>query len=149
MMKKSDIIIKHSIPLYTVATEKWKNGAERELSDAIAMITEQLANLEYEAYDIINEIRNQSATVVSPLLMQKQIDVIQQQINVRKAELEDQQYSLLEQQSLIQEIELEDILEQGQLEGLCHLEVGDNLMEKLERSIVVRDGRIESIKNLE
>nr|AUG32790.1 hypothetical protein PLO_818 [Paulinella longichromatophora] len=148
MLEKSSLVVKRSISIYTIATEEWKNSAEREISDAITAMNEQLTNLEYEAYGIINEIRIQSITVNNPLLLQNQIDTIQQQVNARRAELEDQQHILLEQQRLIQNLESEDLVEQGQLEGFCQLEVGDNLIEKLESSILIRDGVIEAMKKL-
>ena len=40
---------------------------------------------------------------------------------------------------------MEQIVDQGQLESFCDVKVGDNLVEKMQVSILVRDGVIESI----
>nr|YP_002049346.1 hypothetical protein PCC_0721 [Paulinella chromatophora]ACB43136.1 hypothetical protein PCC_0721 [Paulinella chromatophora] len=148
MVKNVTIAIKRSTPIHTVVTPQWKEGAEREISDAIAITNSQLADLEYEINEIMSEIHRQSLNILNSTLVQEQINSIQQQISLRRAELEEQKYNLLEQQRLIQSLELEDILEQGHLEGFCQLSIGDNLIEKLEVAILVRDGKIEAIENL-
>jgi gamma-glutamyl-gamma-aminobutyrate hydrolase PuuD len=53
---------------------------------------------------------------------------------------------MLEQQRQVRELEMEQIVEQGQLESFCQVQVGDNLVEKLQVAIVVRDGVIEAIE---
>ena len=40
---------------------------------------------------------------------------------------------------------MEQIVEQGQMESFCDIKVGDNLVEKMQVSVLVRDGVIESI----
>ena len=60
-------------------------------------------------------------------------------------ELEDQKRNLLQQQSQIRELEMEEIVEQGQIDSLCDIQAGDNLVEKMQVSILVRDGVVESI----
>ncbi|WP_235300133.1 YlqD family protein, partial [Synechococcus sp. GFB01] len=42
--------------------------------------------------------------------------------------------------------EMEQIVEQGQLESFCDVQVGDNLVEKLQAAVLVRDGVIEAIE---
>ena len=40
---------------------------------------------------------------------------------------------------------MEEIVEQGQIESFCDISVGENLVRKMQVSLVVRDGVIESI----
>ena len=40
---------------------------------------------------------------------------------------------------------MEQIVEQGQIESMCDLSVGDNLVKKMQVSLLVRDGVVESI----
>ena len=40
---------------------------------------------------------------------------------------------------------MEEIVEQGQIESFCDIKVGDSLGEKMQISILVRDGLVESI----
>ena len=46
----------------------------------------------------------------------------------------------------MRELEMEQIVEQGQLESFCDIQVGDNLVNKMQVAVVVRDGVIESIQ---
>ena len=137
--------IKRSITVRAVVTPRWKEDAERELSAAVANSDAQLTQLELEGQQVIDEIRRQSANPLDPRV-QEQVDSIQQQVAAKRAELEEQKRQLLEQQNQVRELEMEQVVEQGQLEGPCSVAVGDNLVEKLQVAIVVRDGVIESIE---
>ena len=66
----------------------------------------------------------------------------------KRAELEEQKRNFLQQQSQVRELEMDQIVEQGQLESTCDLKVGDNLVEKMQIAIVVRDGVVESIEGV-
>jgi gamma-glutamyl-gamma-aminobutyrate hydrolase PuuD len=41
---------------------------------------------------------------------------------------------------------MDQIVDQGQIESTCEVAVGDNLVEKLQVAILVRDGVIEAIE---
>lgn len=137
--------IKRSITVRAVVTPRWKEDAERELSNALATCDGQLSQLELEGQQVIDEIRRQSANPLDPRV-QEQVESIQQQVAVKRAELEEQKRQLLEQQRQVREFEMEQIVDQGQLESFCDVQVGDNLVEKLQVAIVVRDGVIEAIE---
>ena len=70
---------------------------------------------------------------------------IQQQVAGKRSELEEQKRNLLQQQAQVRELEMDQIVEQGQLESSCEIKVGDNLVQKMQVAIVVRDGVIQSI----
>ena len=78
--------------------------------------------------------------------MQEQVAQIQQQVAAKRAELEEQQRTFLQQQSQVRDLEMDQIVEQGQLESSCELRVGDNLVQKMQVAIVVRDGVVQSIE---
>ena len=137
--------IKRSITVRAVVTPRWKEDAERELSGALSASDAQLAQLEQEGQQVIDEIRRQSANPLDPRV-QEQVASIQQQVAAKRAELEEQKRQILEQQSQVRELEMEQIVEQGQLESFCEIGVGDNLVEKLQASVLVRDGVIEAIE---
>ena len=61
-------------------------------------------------------------------------------------ELEEQNRNLLQQQAQVRELEMEQIVEQGQIESFCELKVGDNLVSKMQVALVVRDGIVEAIE---
>jgi len=145
MSAAGPLSIKRSITVRAVVTPRWKEDAERELSNALATSDGQLSQLELEGQQVIDEIRRQSSNPLDPRV-QEQVESIQQQVAVKRAELEEQKRQLLEQQRQVREFDMEQIVDQGQLESFCDVQVGDNLVEKLQVAIVVRDGVIESIE---
>ena len=126
MSEGTTLSIKRSITVRAVVTPAWKQEAERELSNAIASSDQQLAQLEQEGQQVVDEIRRQSANPLDPRV-QEQVAQVQQQAQVR-------------------ELEMEQIVEQGQIESFCDLRVGDNLVTKMQVAVVVRDGVVESIE---
>ena len=126
-------------------TPAWKEEAERELSNGVATTDQQLAQLEQEGQQVVDEVRRQSANPLDPRV-QEQVAQVQQQVAAKRAELEEQKRNLLQQQAQVREVEMEQIVEQGQLESFCDIKVGDNLVSKMQVAVVVRDGVIESIE---
>ncbi|MEY2644270.1 MAG: hypothetical protein RLZZ611_919 [Cyanobacteriota bacterium] len=139
------LTIKRSITVRAVVTPRWKEDAERELSNAIAGSDAQLAQLEQEGQQLVDAIRSQSANPLDPRV-QEQVASVQEQVAAKRAELEEQKRQLLEQQRQVRELEMEAIVEQGQLESFTDVRVGDNLVEKLQVALLVRDGMIEAIE---
>ena len=139
------LTIKRPITVRAVVTPTWKEEAEREISNGIANCDQQLAQLEQEGQQVVDEVRRQSANPLDPRV-QEQVAQIQQQVAAKRAEIDEQKRGLLQQQAQVRELELEQIVEQGQLESTCELAVGDNLVQKMQVSIVVRDGVVQAIE---
>ena len=138
------LTVKRNITVQAVVTPLWKEEAERETSQAITTSDQQLAQLEQEGQQVIEEIRRQSANPLDPRV-QEQMAGVQQQVAAKRAELEEQKRNLLEQQKAIAALEMDAIVEQGQIESTCTVAVGENLVQKLQASIVVKDGVVQSI----
>ena len=145
MSDGTTLSIKRTIAVRAVVTPAWKEEAERELSNAVATTDQQLAQLEQEGQQVVDEVRRQSANPLDPRV-QEQVAQVQQQVAAKRAELEEQKRNLLQQQAQVREVEMEQIVEQGQLESFCDIKVGDNLVSKMQVAVVVRDGVIESIE---
>ncbi len=145
MSNDSILSIKRSITVKAVVTPAWKEEAERELSSAISTTDQQLAQLEQEGQQVVDDIRNQSANPLDPRV-QDQVAQVQQQVAAKRAELEEQKRNLLQQQSQIRELEMDQIVEQGQIESFCDLKVGDNLVSKMQVAVVVKDGVVQAIE---
>ncbi|MEC7897219.1 MAG: YlqD family protein [Cyanobacteriota bacterium] len=145
MSDGTTLSIKRSITIRAVVTPAWKEEAERELSGAISTTDQQLAQLDQEGQQVVDEVRRQSANPLDPRV-QEQVGQVQQQVAAKRAELEEQKRNLLQQQAQVRELEMEQIVEQGQLESFCDIQVGDNLVSKMQVAVVVRDGVIESIQ---
>ena len=137
--------IKRQITVRAVVTPRWKEDAERELSNAISSFDQQLAQLEQEGQRLVDEIRRQSINPLDPRV-QEQVGSLQQQVAAKRSEIEEQKRQVLEQQRQVRELEMEQIVDQGQLESFCQVGMGDNLVEKLQAAVVVRDGVIEAME---
>ena len=144
-MADGTLTIKRSITVRAIVTPRWKEDAEREISTAIAGSDAQLAQLEQEGQQLVDAIRSQSANPLDPRV-QDQVASVQEQVAAKRAELEEQKRQMLEQQRQVRDLEMEQIVEQGQLESFTDVQVGDNLVEKLQVAVVVRDGVIEAIE---
>ncbi len=145
MSDGTTLSIKRSITIRAVVTPAWKEEAERELSAGIATTDQQLAQLEQEGQQVVDDVRRQSANPLDPRV-QEQVAQVQQQVAAKRAELDEQKRNLLQQQAQVRELEMEQIVDQGQLESFCDIQVGDNLVSKMQVAVVVRDGVIESIE---
>ena len=139
------LTIKRPITVRAVVTPTWKDEAEREISNSIAGLDQQLAQLEQEGQQVVDEVRRQSANPLDPRV-QDQVAQIQQQVAAKRSELEEQKRTFLQQQSQVRDLEMDQIVEQGQLESTCDLKVGDNLVAKMQMAIVVRDGVVQAIE---
>ena len=146
METKNSISIKRSIAIKAIVTPIWKEDAEKELSKAISNIDQQLSQLEQEGQQIVNNIRSQSVNPLDPRV-QEQVSQVQQQVAAKRNEIEEQKRNLLQQQSQVRELKMDDIVDQGQVDSFCDVSVGDNLIEKMQVSITVKDGVIQSIDN--
>ena len=146
METKNSISIKRSIAIKAVVTPTWKEDAEKELSKAISNIDQQLSQLEQEGQQIVNNIRSQSVNPLDPRV-QEQVSQVQQQVAAKRNEIEEQKRNLLQQQSQVRELKMDEIVDQGQVDSFCDVTVGDNLIEKMQASITVKDGVIQSIYN--
>ena len=148
METKNSISIKRSIAIKAIVTPSWKEEAEKELSNAISTVDQQLSQLEQEGQQIVSNIRSQSVNPLDPRV-QEQVGQVQQQVAAKRNELEEQKRNLLQQQSQARDLKMDEIVDQGQVDSFCDVYVGDNLIKKMQVSITVKDGIIQSINNNE
>ena len=147
MTTKDSISIKRSIAIKAIVTPTWKQDAENEISKAISSTDQQLSQLEQEGQQVVSNIRSQAANPLDPRV-QEQVGQIQQQIAAKRNELEEQKRNFLQQQNQVRDLKMDDIVDQGQIDSFCDVSVGDNLIKKMQVSITVKDGIIQSIDNL-
>ena len=146
MTSKDSLSIKRTISIKAVVTPTWKQDAETELSKAISAIDQQLSQLEQEGQQVVSNIRTQSVNPLDPRV-QEQVGQIQQQVAAKRNEFEEQKRNLLQQQNQVRDLKMDDIVDQGQVDSFCDVSVGDNLIKKMQVSITVKDGIIQSIDN--
>jgi len=146
METKNSISIKRSIAIKAVVTPTWKEDAEKELSKAISNIEQKLTKLKQKGQQKVYNIRSHSVKT-RETRVQQQVSQVQQQVAAKRNEIEEQKRNLLQQQIQVRELKMDEIVDQGQVDSFCDVTVGDNLIEKMQVSITVRDGVIQSIDN--
>ena len=116
------------------------------LSKAISSTDQQLSRLEKEGQQVVSNIRSQSVNPLDPRV-QEQVAQVQQQVAAKRNQIEEQKRNLLQQQSQVRDLKMDQVVDQGQVDSFCDIAVGDNLIKKMQVSITVKDGIIQSIDN--
>ncbi|OCQ91420.1 hypothetical protein BCD67_23700 [Oscillatoriales cyanobacterium USR001] len=143
-VSKNELLLKRAINVKVVVTPRWKEEAQQQLQAQINQIDSQLQQLEMQGQRMIGEIQRQSLQPPGPQVMQ-QIENIQTQVNQKKSELLDQKNQSLQQLNQVQMLDLEQEVSQGQIESIFTVKPGDNLIQKMQVEILLRDGIVEKI----
>lgn len=138
---KSQLLLKRPVTLKVVVTPRWKEEVQRQLQTQMSQIDTQLQQVDLQGQRAITEIQKQN----SPQATQ-QIESINNQVNQKKSELQERKNQSLQQLQQIQLLEMEQEVPQGQIDSFFHVEVGDNLVKKMNVEILVRDGMVEEIR---
>ncbi|MFO0052822.1 MAG: YlqD family protein, partial [Dolichospermum sp.] len=67
-------------------------------------------------------------------------------VNQKKSELLEQKNQMLQNLQHVQLLELDEEVNQFQLESFFRIELGDNLISKMQVEVVLRDGIVEEIR---
>jgi len=67
-------------------------------------------------------------------------------VNQRKSELLEQKNQNLQQLQQVQVLDLEQEVSQGQIDGTFTVALGENLIQKMQVEILLRDGIVEEIR---
>jgi predicted RNase H-like nuclease (RuvC/YqgF family) len=144
-VSQSHLLLKRSINVKAIVTPRWKEEAQQQLQAQINQLDSQLQQLEMQAQRMIAEIQKQSLKPPGPETVQ-QIEGIQLQVNQKKSEFLEQKNQVLQQLQQVQMLDLDQEVNQGQIEGIFRVEVGDNLIEKMQVEVLLRDGIVEDIR---
>ncbi|HEY9750272.1 MAG TPA: YlqD family protein [Allocoleopsis sp.] len=144
-VSNSQLLLKRAITVKAIVTPRWKEEAQQQLQAQINQLDSQLQQLEMQGQRMIAEIQKQSLQPPGPQTVQ-QIDNIQMQVNQKKSELLEQKNQVLQQLQQVQMLELNQEVSQGQIESFFRVEPGDNLVEKMQVEILLRDGIVEEIR---
>ncbi|MEG4171938.1 MULTISPECIES: YlqD family protein [unclassified Microcoleus] len=139
------LLLKRSINVKVVVTPRWKEEAQQQLQAQINQIDSQLQQLEMQGQRMISEIQKQNLQPPGPQVMQ-QIENIQVQVNQRKSELLEQKNQNLQQLQQVLDLDLEQEVSQGQIDGTFTVGLGENLIQKMQVEILLRDGIVEEIR---
>ena len=141
----NQLLLKRPVTVKAIVTPRWKEEAQQQLQAQLNQTDQQLQQLEIQGQRAITEIQKQSLQPPGPQVMQ-QIENIQMQVNQRKSELLEQKNQVLQQLQQVQLLELNQEVSQGQIESVFSIQPGDNLIEKMQVEILLRDGVVEEIR---
>jgi exonuclease VII large subunit len=142
---KPQLVLKRPINIKAVVTDRWKDEVQQQLQAQINQVDGQLQQLDSQGQRAIAEIQKQSLQPPGPQTLQ-QIDNIQLQVNEKKSELLEQKNQSLQNLQQVQILELGQEVTQLQVEGFFSVGVGDNLVNKMQVEILLRDGVVEEIR---
>ncbi len=142
----SHLILKRSVNVKAIVTPRWKEEAQQQLQDQINQVDNQLQQLEMQAQRMISEIQKQIQLPGSESA--QQIESIQGQVNQKKSELLEQKNQVLQQLQQVQVLEMDQEVNQGQIDSVFRVELGDNLIEKMQVELLLRDGMVEEIRGM-
>ena len=142
---KNNLLLKRPVTLKVIVTSRWKEEVQQQLQAQLAQADGQVQQLEQQGQRAIAEIKKQSITPLPPQASQ-QVESIQQQVYQKKNELLEQKNQLLQQIQQVQLLPLDEEVIQAQMESFCTVAEGDNLVNKLNIEIVIRDGFVEEIR---
>ena len=139
------LLLKRNVLLRTIVTPSWKDQTQQQFQMQINQLDGQIQQLELQGRQAIAEIQKSSIQPPGPETTQ-QIENIQGQVNNGKSQLLEQKNQILQQINRVQVLELEQEVEIGQVESLFYLEKGDNLLEKMQVEVLLRDGVVQEIR---
>ncbi len=141
----TNLILKRPVVLKAIVTPRWKEDVQQQIQTQVGQIDAQLQQLETQGQRAIAEIQRQTIIPPPPHISQ-QIENIQAQVSQKKTEMLDQKSQLLQQLQQVQVLEMGQEVIQAQLESFFRVEKGDNLVNKMNVEIVIRDGIVEDIR---
>jgi gamma-glutamyl-gamma-aminobutyrate hydrolase PuuD len=95
---------------------------------------------------VLSELQKQGETQADSAAIQQQIAEVQNRLNQDKSKLLQQKNQNLQQLQQVQTMEMEMEVDQGKVESFFNVSVGDNLVQKLQVEILIKDGIIEAIR---
>ena len=143
--QSQQLLLKRAVNVKAIVTPLWKDEVQQQLQGQINQIDQQLQQIELQGQRAIAEIQKQSLQPPGPQTLQ-QIDNIQLQVNQKKSELLEQKNQSLQNLQQVQLLDLDQEVVQFQLEGFFSVEQGDNLINKMQVEVVLRDGVVEEIR---
>ncbi|KAM3098571.1 YlqD family protein [Phormidesmis sp. 146-35] len=144
-VSKSHLLLQRNVNVKAIVTPRWKDEAQQQLQTQLNQIDTQLQQLEMQLQQVVSEIQRQTIQPPGPETIQ-QIENIKVQFNQRKSELLEQKNQILQQLQQVQMLDLDQEVSQGQVNSIFRIEAGDNLIEKMNVEILLRDGIVEEIR---
>ncbi len=144
-METSNLIIQRQVNIKAIVTPRWKEEAQQALQAQLNQVDGQLQGLDMQLQQVLMDIQKQSIQPPGPDTLQ-QMEGVKMQFNQGKSELLEQKNQVLQQLQQVQTLSIEQQVDQGQVVSNFAIQVGDNLISKMNVEILLRDGIVEEIR---
>ncbi|MEN9213642.1 MAG: YlqD family protein [Gloeomargarita sp. DG02_3_bins_56] len=144
MTDMTGLVLKRAVNIKVIVTPRWKEETLQILQSQINQIDARTQQIDMQVQRAVTELKKQPA---SPQVTE-QISSIQFQANDEKSKLLDQKNQILTQLTQVQTLEMEQEVNQGQLDGYFTVKVGENLIEKMQVEVVIRDGVVQEMRGV-
>ena len=144
-MEVSNLMIQRQVNIKAIVTPRWKDEAQQNLQSQLNNVDSQLQSLDMQLQQVLSEIQKQSIQPPGPEAMQ-QMENVKMQFNQAKSELLEQKNQVLQQLQQIQVLDMNQEVDQGQVVSTFKIQVGDNLISKMNVELLLRDGIVEEIR---
>jgi len=151
-VSNQQLLLRRTINVKAIVTPRWKEEAQQQLQAQLNQADAQLQQLEVQAQQIMAEVQKQGLQLVGSSglqpsdTIQAQLNDVQVQVNNQRSELLEQKNQALQQLQQVQLLELNQEVSQGQIDSFFHVSQGDNLIQKMQVEILLRDGVVEEIR---
>jgi len=144
-METSNLMIQRQVNIKAIVTPRWKEEAQQALQTQLNQVDGQLQGLDMQLQQVLMDIQKQSIQPPGPDTLQ-QMEGVKMQFNQGKSELLEQKNQVLQQLQQVQTLSIEQQVDQGQVVSNFAIQVGDNLISKMNVEILLRDGIVEEIR---
>ncbi|HEY9762597.1 MAG TPA: YlqD family protein [Trichocoleus sp.] len=145
-VSQSELLLKRVVNIRAIVTPLWKEEAQKQLQAQINEIDSRLQQLEMQGQRMLFELQKQVEAQPNNPALSQQFNDVQNGLNQDKGKLLQQKNQALQQLQQVQTLELENEVDQGKVESFFSVNVGDNLVKKLQVEILLRDGVIQEIR---
>jgi len=136
-MDTQNLLLKRPVRIKVIVTSRWKEEVQEQLQNQLNQMDTQIQQVEMQGQSMITNMQTQNP---------QQVAQIQAQLNQKKNELLQQKNQLLNQLNQVQTLELDKEVDQGQMDSFFTVTPGENLIQKMQVEIVLRDGVVEEIR---
>lgn len=137
------LLLRRQITVKAIVTPEWKEDAQRQLQAQLNQVDGQIQQLDFQLQQVIEELRKSSEASEA---INGRIQDIKAQANDQKAQLLQQKNVILQQLDQVQRLEMGQEVDQGQVDNFFYVTKGDNLIQKMQVEILLRNGVIEEIR---
>ena len=141
----NSLSLKRNVNIKAIVTPRLKEEATQQLQNALSQVDMQIQQLEFQGKRAINEEERASVKPLGPEA-QRNINDIRAQVDSKKNEFLQQKNQFLQQLNQVTAWELAQEIVQGQVESDFEVQVGDNLVERMNVEVILKDGVIVEIR---